>query len=65
MVLEIEEAPFLCLSSAPINHRHVLFLATKFYSTGLRVCGQDLDSIISQTAGWQPLFDLPPSLTSP
>ena len=53
------------LSSASFNHKHVLPLSlksTKSYLTGFRACGQALDSIISQTAGWQPTS---PSLTWP
>lgn len=40
--------------------RYTCVESTKSYSTGFRVCGQALDSIITQSAGWQPTS---PSLT--
>lgn len=75
LVLEIQEASCFFSSSACSLEPSIFLQAqlftnmppppvplesTKSYSTGFRVCGQALDSIISQTAGWQPTG---PSLT--
>lgn len=45
--------PQTCSHTIPVEF-------TQSYSTGFRACGQALDSIITQTAGWQPTS---PSLT--